>query len=209
MYQLSQQNDRLPIAFASRSLRGPELNYTVTEKELLAIIYSLSKFRTLIYGCKVIIKTDHRALEFLAKCNLQNEPITRWVLFLNDFQYKIQHIPTKENIVADTLSRYPPDSMHKVSSKEPIVANLTISLVNTIKTFQANPDLTHKVKTILSNLATYQYQDQKLKKIIDQLKNNPRNSTSTNIDRYELFNNVLLYLDGPKKDIKRFLFPQN
>lgn len=71
LYQLDLDNtEHLVLGFASRAFKGAELNYTVTEKELFAIIFGLQKFRTIILGCKVIIRTDHHALKFLK--NLQN-----------------------------------------------------------------------------------------------------------------------------------------
>ena len=49
-----------PFAYASRLLSSSEVNYSITEKECLALIWSLEKFRPLIWGCKLIIITDHR-----------------------------------------------------------------------------------------------------------------------------------------------------
>lgn len=107
LYQLLENNEHGVIGFASRILRGPELMYTVTEKELLAIIYGLQKYRTIILGYKVIIRTDHYALKFLKHCKILNERLTRWMLFLNQFDYEVEHVRGKDNVVADVLSRFP------------------------------------------------------------------------------------------------------
>jgi hypothetical protein len=64
---------------------GPELFYTVTEKELLVIVFGLQKFRTILLGHRVVIHTDHYALKFLKQCRLLNDRLTRWTLMLNEF----------------------------------------------------------------------------------------------------------------------------
>jgi hypothetical protein len=87
---------------------GPKLFYTVTEKELLTIMFGLQKFRTILLG-HVVIRTDHYALKCLKQCRLLNHRPTRWSLMLNGFDYEVERIRGKENVVVDTLSRFPPD----------------------------------------------------------------------------------------------------
>jgi hypothetical protein len=58
---LGQTKDRKhhAIAYASKTLTGPQLNYATTEKELLAVVFTIDKFRSYLVGAKVIIYTDH------------------------------------------------------------------------------------------------------------------------------------------------------
>ena len=87
------EEDRMRIiSCASRTLKGPELNYYTTEKELLAIVYVLEKFRIYLLGAKVIIKTDHRALIFLKKCKFLNSRLIRWCLLIQDYNVDIEFI---------------------------------------------------------------------------------------------------------------------
>ena len=51
-----------PIAFFSRKLNKAQLNYTVTEKEILSIIETIKEFRNILLGHKVIVHTDHKNL---------------------------------------------------------------------------------------------------------------------------------------------------
>lgn len=169
LYQENSTHEHLPIAFISRSLRGSELNYTITEKELLAIIYALSKFQTIILGNLFIIRTDHKALEFLHKCRFYNERIARWVIFLNGFNYIIEHISGKENIVANTLSRFPADKNIIVENSQPLVALLTINAVKQIHTFQPDSDRTRTLKNALKNFAQAQKEDHILSRIREHL----------------------------------------
>lgn len=70
LYQITDNGDEAAVMFMSRKLRGSELNYFTTEKELLAIVYCLQKARPLILGAKLKIHTDHQALDFLKRCTL-------------------------------------------------------------------------------------------------------------------------------------------
>ena len=55
------------IYYASRTLDAAQANYTTTEKELLAIVFALEKFRSYLLGTCVIVYTDHAALKYLLK----------------------------------------------------------------------------------------------------------------------------------------------
>jgi pyruvate/2-oxoacid:ferredoxin oxidoreductase alpha subunit len=59
--------DKLPhvIYYASRTLNDAQLSYFTTEKELLAVIFALDKFRCYLLGFKIIIYSDHAALKYL------------------------------------------------------------------------------------------------------------------------------------------------
>ena len=51
------------IAYASKTLTGPQLNYATTKKELLVVGFAIDKFRSYLVGAKVIVHTDHAALK--------------------------------------------------------------------------------------------------------------------------------------------------
>ena len=53
------------IYYASKVLNGNQVNYTTTEKELLAVVFTLEKFRPYLIGSKVIIYTDQATLKYL------------------------------------------------------------------------------------------------------------------------------------------------
>ncbi|XP_036139609.1 uncharacterized protein LOC118644672 [Monomorium pharaonis] len=107
LYQYTDEEPekKFTIAYASRSLKGAELNYTVTEVECLALVWALKKWHTTLLGRKIRVHTDHRALKFVTSCANDSNRIARWIAFLNEFDLEICHVPGKQNVIADTLSR--------------------------------------------------------------------------------------------------------
>ena len=78
------------IYYASKTLDSAQGNYTTTEKELLAIVFALEKFRQYLLGTKVIIYSDHAAIKhLLTKKDLKSRLIW-WMLLLLEFDIEIK-----------------------------------------------------------------------------------------------------------------------
>ena len=67
------QNE-MPIAFASKTLTGPETRYSNIEREMLAIVFGMERFHHYAWGHKVTIQTDHKPLESIALKNIARAP---------------------------------------------------------------------------------------------------------------------------------------
>ncbi|GFV52518.1 retrovirus-related Pol polyprotein from transposon opus [Trichonephila clavipes] len=104
------QNHR-SIAFSSRTLNKVERNYTVTERECLALIRALNKFKTYFGSLPVKVITDHAALTKLTIGKNLSSRMIRWALKLSEFNIEWEHRPGVQNVVADVLSRNPVDDM--------------------------------------------------------------------------------------------------
>jgi hypothetical protein len=93
------------IAYVSKTLTGAQLNYATTEKELLAVVFAVDKFRSYLVGAKVIVYTDHAALKYLLTKKDAKPRLIRWILLLQEFDFKIKDKNGVQNLVADHLSR--------------------------------------------------------------------------------------------------------
>ena len=82
-----------------------ERNYSVTEKELLAVIWSIKKFRPYIEGYRFKLITDHSALKWLNSFKEPMGRLARWALELQQWKFDIEHRKGKLHNVPDFLSR--------------------------------------------------------------------------------------------------------
>ena len=101
-----------PIAYASRSLSASEQNYSMIEKEDLAIVFGIKKFHQYLFGRRFSLLTDHRPLTLLLGPKRRIPVLTasrlqRWAIQLSAYQYDIEYRASKDHANADALSRLP------------------------------------------------------------------------------------------------------
>ena len=98
-------DQKQPIAFASKKLTDVESRWSVIEKEAYAIVWSVEKFRSFLIGRPFLIQCDHKPLKYLFESVKVPEKIHRWRVRLGQFNFKVNYIEGNRNVVADTLSR--------------------------------------------------------------------------------------------------------
>nr|GEW70977.1 hypothetical protein [Tanacetum cinerariifolium] len=124
------------IHYASKTMNQAKMNYTTTEKEMLAVVYAFEKFRSYLIMNRSIVYTNHSALKYLFSKKDAKARLLRWILLLQEFDFKVIDTKGEENYAVDHLSRlknpyekvfdpneinetFPLESLNKVAHKDP------------------------------------------------------------------------------------------
>lgn len=97
--------DKHPLAFISKALGVKNLGLSIYEKEMLAILLAVSKWRSYLLHTTFIIRTDHKSLKFLLEQKVSTPLQHRYLTKLLGFDYKIEYKKGADNGVADALLR--------------------------------------------------------------------------------------------------------
>lgn len=103
--QINENGEERMIYAYSRTMDETQRNYSVTDKELLAIIKATEHFRRYLLGREFLLKTDHKALTYLMETKNPTSRLLRWSLRLQEFRFRIEYVKREEN-GADALSRH-------------------------------------------------------------------------------------------------------
>ena len=110
LIQKNPKGEYKPVAYISRSLTPTEQRYAQIEKEALAFTWACERLSDYLIGLPFHIWTDHKPLvPLFSTKELEQIPIRvqRYRLRMMRFSYTISHVPGKQLIIADTLSRSP------------------------------------------------------------------------------------------------------
>lgn len=105
LLQRDEGGQEVLVAFFSRKLLPRETQYTVTERECLAIVDTVRHFQAYLIGAKFTVVMDHKALLAIPQTTSGGARVIRWALALQPFDFEIQHKPGKTHGDADGLSR--------------------------------------------------------------------------------------------------------
>jgi transposase InsO family protein len=160
------------VEYASRRLNDAERNYSTTEKELLAIVWAVEKWRQYLFAHSFTVITDHRPITYLKTMKEPKGRVARWVARLQEYEINIRYRRGADNQVADCLSR-----------PEPL--NLGTSL---ILDHEAIPPAWETVSAVLFHpdpkaLATEQRMDPELRSVIEGIQSKEVLNSSTPVNR--------------------------
>ena len=153
LFQLGEQGERYPLAFHSKTLTNTEKNWSATEKEMFGIVSASRKWSSYCANA-VTFHTDHQPLKYIRKQKDPRGKFARWLVELENFDYKVEYIPGKDNFEADYLSRIelPDDEMKPESIQEKSCVYFNEQILPTLEVIKK-----------------HQQEDNQLKDAIDQL----------------------------------------
>lgn len=111
------------ISYISRSLTKQEQNFSTTERECLAVVWSLQKLRPYLDLVKFSVITDHYSLVWLQNMQQPTGRLARWQVQLQQYDFTLIHRKGKEHIVPDMLSRAVPKLDFLVNDTPPVVVD--------------------------------------------------------------------------------------
>nr|GFD22086.1 reverse transcriptase domain-containing protein [Tanacetum cinerariifolium] len=121
-----------PIHYASKTINQAETTYTTTEKEILAVVHEFEKFCSNLIMNKSIVYTDHSALKYLFAKKDAKARLLRWILLLQEFDFKVIDTRGAENYATDHLSllENPYENIFDPrKSTKPFLSNLSTKLL--------------------------------------------------------------------------------
>lgn len=149
-----------PVAYASRQLNPAERNYSTIERELVAIIFAVRKFRNYIYNSKFLLITDHAPLLWLKNLKDPSSRLARFSLLLSEYDFEIKHKPGHLHTNADSLTRTrtPPNRLSQnqtvQDSDQEILASIaaTIEPILDLKRIQIEQESDPEIKTLIDEV---------------------------------------------------------
>lgn len=104
LVQLDNNGVERTISFASQLLDRVQRNWSVTDKEMYAVIMAVTKFNLFVGGRPFIVMIDHQNLQFW-QTSSASPKVERWRQHLSTYDLKYNFLPGIKNVVADAMSR--------------------------------------------------------------------------------------------------------
>ena len=194
LYQTDKEGKRLIIGIVSRCLTKYEQNYTATEIELLAVVYSSMKLKMYLKGKPFYIISDHESLQFLLKMSYYTSRLLRWSLILQSFPYEIKHCKGKENILADYFSRINENEMYDFPVNNNVFCDAPIRIIAKIQAVDLwIPELRH--------ISRHQKQDNAIRILLETENLNKKSNF--------LINHDILFYKATRENKWRIVVPSN
>lgn len=148
-----------PIAFESRKLSAHEINYPIHEKEQLAVVFALKKWRVYLHSTKTpfTVFTDHESLKYLDTKNDLSGRQIRWMEKLSEYNYTIVYKKGALNVVPDALSRRPDYHLAATVSSATVGDDLLSQCLEAVESDKYFGSIYERAKSISSDDDPYDY----------------------------------------------------
>jgi hypothetical protein len=129
------------LAFISKKFTTSSVRWSTIEKECFAMFYSCQKLRYYLHAKEFTMLTDHNNLLYMESSEVPK--IIRMRIFLQDFNFKLLHVPGKDNVFADWLSR-----MHEPS----MITETSLNLLNALNDVEVETKSSDALESVLQKV---------------------------------------------------------
>jgi len=112
IYQCPEPENIQVIAYSSHKLQPAAVLYPPHEREMLAVVTALKECRHYLLGRSFDLYSDNEAVTYFLKQPSLTPRQARWVQTFSEYDFDLYHLPGKDKLAADALSRRP-DHAHK------------------------------------------------------------------------------------------------
>ena len=157
LFQRNEQSQKMPLAYFSQTLDKETHNWSATHREIIGIISASRKWAPYCSG-KVVFHTDHEPLKIIRKQKYPKDQLCKWILELENFDYRVEYVKGKDNPEADYLSMIITDNdntpkfiqeINSVYLEEVIIPTMDVILIK--KHLNADPLLLDATKQHADN----------------------------------------------------------
>ena len=158
------------IAYNSYKFSSSEQNWNIVEKEAYAILHACRTYRHYLLGTKFLIKCDSQIVTYMqSKHQPKSRKMLNWALELSEYDFEIEHVPGKENLISDCLSRM----LHVATTKNNVSPNnISLAVLSSISDMS------------IPNLLQLQAEDIDIMNCVDYLNQNRKNYDVTKLNSY-------------------------
>ncbi|XP_054154595.1 uncharacterized protein LOC128953145 [Oppia nitens] len=141
-----QNGKHVVISYNSKMFNSAQLNYGITEKECLAIVWAVERYRHYIYGEHFVVYSDHNPLQYIRNLKNPNRRLMHWRTILEEYDFEVKYKKGKLHNNADALSRYPYEKPDDWEPVIPVLINPTINIIEKQDSDKWCKELKEKIK---------------------------------------------------------------